>query len=171
MAMQVSTDVHETVTLIEASPEFQRFNAQNPHHYLVHAFASTKSLDGDSPALELGYYGKETDMITVFTSLPIAAREPEEVFKKEGVLAQLDIAAVRIGLSEALRNAERLRSAHYPQHNVMQCFCILQQHDWPVWNITLVLGSLNMLNMKIDAMTGEALSRELQNIMSLRAEE
>jgi len=170
---QPQTDVHSIVERIESSPAFTSFNADNPHHYLVHAFVAVQRLAEDaSPALELGYYGKETDRITIFTSEPIVARPPEEVFKESGTLAPLDLGAIRFGFADALRIAERTRAAYYPTHGVMQGFCILQQSDTyarPVWNITLVLGTLSMLNMKIDAVTGELLSRELQNIMSLRA--
>ncbi|HIH25109.1 TPA: hypothetical protein HA251_08810 [Candidatus Woesearchaeota archaeon] len=176
MALTLKTDVHETIERVEASDAFIAFNAENPHHYLVHAFATVRSLDPavPLPPLELGYYGKEHDMITVFTSEPVAARPPEEVFKEEGSIAGLDLLALRQGFADALRIVERTRSSQYPAHAAMQGFCILQQnrvYSTPVWNITLVLNTLSMLNMKIDAVTGEVLSRELQNIMSLSAEQ
>lgn len=175
MALTIRTDVHEVVERVETSPAFVDFNEENPHHYLVHAFVSTKSLTSEVlPPLELGYYGKEEDKITVFTSDPVTARPPEEVFKEEGAIAPLDLLSLRQGLLDALRVAERTRAANYAAHATMQGFFILQQsgvHSRPIWNVTLVLATLNMVNLKIDAVTGEVLSRELQNIMSLRANE
>jgi hypothetical protein len=159
---EVKTDVHTTVELVEGSKEFQEFNAQNPHHYLVHAFSATGT------PLELGYYGKEADRIVVFKTNPIVAMPPEEIFKEEGkVLHALDLTAVRFGLKEALDRAEKQRQQVYPRHECMRTIAILQQADRPVWNITLVTNTLNMINMKIDAMTGELVSRDMQNIMSI----
>jgi hypothetical protein len=96
----------------------------------------------------------------------------EEVFKEQGVLQPLDLNSLRYGLSEALSVAEVSRKESYSHHPVLQAFCALQHNDdynRPVWNITMVLGTLHMLNMKIDAISGEVLVRDLQNIMSLRA--
>jgi hypothetical protein len=162
--LNASTDVHATVKKVEASAVFQEFNATNPHHYLVHAFATTTSV---AAPLELGYYGKETDMITVFKGDPVTAMPPEEVFKQGGILAPLDLAAVRLGLPEALVRAEKERAAAYPRHPFMKAICVLQQQEGPVWNITLVTGTLQMITMRFSATTGMLVSREMRSIMDL----
>ncbi len=167
----VQTDVHIAVDKVENSSVFSAFNADNPSHYLVHAFAATKDLNA-IPTLELGYYSKDHDKITVFKTEPIAIMPAEDVFKEKGVLQRLDVEALRFGLSDALLVADCTHKESYSKHPVLQAFCALQYndvYDRPVWNITLVLGTLHMLNLKIDAINGEILVKDLQNIMSLRA--
>ncbi len=165
--MDARNDVHEVIEKVEASPEFQEFSEQNPHHYLVHAFSTAA---GAPAPIELGYYGEDTDMITVFRSDPITAMPPEEVFKQDGKLKQLDLTAVRLGLKDALERAEKERAAAYPQHATIKAICILQQHDNPTWNLTLVTGTMQMINMRIDALTGQVLSRSIQSIMNIARE-
>lgn len=165
--MITKNEVHEVVEKVEASPEFQEFSRQNPHHYLVHAFSTTA---GTSSPIELGYYGEDTDLITVFKSDPIAAMPPEEVFKQGGTLKQLDLSAVRLGLKDALDRAEKERAAAYPRHATLKAICVLQQQDSPTWNITLVTGTLQMINMRIDALTGQVISRSMQSIMNIARE-
>lgn len=158
------TDVHEIVQRVEASPEFQEFSNANPHHYLAHVFATSAAEPGP---MELGYYSKESDMITVFKTAPIAAMPPEEVFKESGTLRRLDLDAVLLGLAAAMERAEKERASAYPRHPAMKMICILQQQDVPVWNITIVTGTLQMINMKLSATNGELLSRSMQSIMGL----
>jgi hypothetical protein len=165
--MLATTDVHDAVKRVEASAVFATFSAANPHHYLVHAFASVSGPD-EAAALEIGYYGKETDEITVFSSEPVAMRAAEQVFKQPGkVLAPLDLAAVRVGLADALARAERERARDYPHHMPMRIICVLQQHEQPCWLLTIVTNTMQMLTVRLDATIGTVLSREMTSLMSL----
>jgi hypothetical protein len=157
---EVRTDVHELVEKVEASQEFKL-----PEHVLVHVFSAT----GDLGVAELGYYGAD-DKITVFRTNPISAMPPEEVFKEQGTLTKLDLSAVRIGLAQAGVKAEQYKQESYPHHMTMRMICILQQREQPEWNITIVTNTLHMINIKINAMTGELISRSMDSIMSLSRE-
>jgi hypothetical protein len=157
------TDVHNTVKRLENSEAFQEFSRSNPHHYLVHAFSTGKEI-------ELGYYGKESDKITVFKTNPVAMLPAEEVFKQQGVLEALNLDMVQLGLHEALERAEAERANAYPQHITTKSICILQQQDGPVWNITLVTATLQMINVKLSAQSGELHSRDMRSIMDLARE-
>jgi hypothetical protein len=161
------TDVHDVVDKVESSAAFLAFNAENPHHYLVHAF-STAGAHIDP--MELGYYGKEADKITVFKTDPLTRMPAEEVFKERGVLEALDLSLVKLGLTQALAKAEEYRHDAYPKHQTMKTICVLQQKQRPIWNMTIVTNTLNMINMRIDAQTGELISREMQSIMNLAKE-
>ncbi|MBR9700274.1 hypothetical protein GOV11_00205 [Candidatus Woesearchaeota archaeon] len=162
------TDIHELIEKIEKSRPFKEFNKANPDHYLVHAFCHVKQ---DAGKVELGYYGKKTDKITVFTTDPIESRPPEEVLKESGVLRELDTKILKIGLTEARELAEKHLKEKYAGQQASQEICILQQAEVPVWNITLVLASLNMLNLRIQADSGEITYEDMRNILDLRAKE
>ncbi|MBR9700468.1 hypothetical protein GOV11_01220 [Candidatus Woesearchaeota archaeon] len=162
------TDIHELVETVEKSEPFKKFNKANPDHYLVHAFSHVKQ---DTGEVELGYYGKETDKITVFTTDPIESKPPEEVLKESGILRALDMKILKIGLTEAREIAEKHLKEKYSGQQASQEICILQQAEGPIWNITLVLASLNMLNLKIQADSGKITHEDLKNILDLRAKE
>ena len=170
--MEQKTDIHLMIEHVESSPIFSEFNKVNPDHYLVHAFATIKGIDTLGP-LEFGYYGKDHDKITVFKTEPLAAMPPEEIFKEDGIVEQLDLLDIQIGFSDAARIVKKLYNMSYSHHPVMQSFCVLQHntsYDAPLWNITVVFGTLHMLNVKINAISGEILLHDLQNIMSISKE-
>ncbi len=160
------TDVQKMIGDIESTDQFKKWVGAHPEHYLVHLFCIVKE---NIVQTELGYYSKNVDKITVFESESGVMRPPEEVFKEGGELTKLDVDKVKTGLEEARAIAERYRSEKYPDHPLQQQIIILQQAEQPVWNITLVLMTLNMLNLKISAETGEILHEEMRNILDLRA--
>jgi hypothetical protein len=168
-----TTDIHVAVRAVEASTEFSAWIAENPHHELVHVFASVSAAPaptpGQSPVIEIGYYGRESEMITVFKTPPVERLPAQEVFKREEhpAPAALDLAAVRIGLSQTSDIAEATRAAAYARHPPMKTICILQQLDHPTWNLTMVTGTLQMITMRIDAVNGTVLSHAMHSLMSL----
>ncbi|MDD9954542.1 MAG: hypothetical protein OXR66_09515 [Candidatus Woesearchaeota archaeon] len=157
------TDVQELVAKVEASDVFEQGSL-----YLCHVFTNVKDGNHD---MEVGYYDRKTDKITVFVGDPVVARPPEDVYKDGGAVQELKISDVSIGFAEAQQIAEDFRTAKYNAHPVMQAICVLQQLDEPVWNITLVLATLNMLNIRIHAGSGDIISTDLRNIMDLRQKE
>ncbi len=159
------TDVHDIIDAVEGSDEFREFRARHPHPYLAHLFCYAKS--GSAP-VEIGYYSERDDHIVVFDTKPVRARPPEGAFKEEGVIAPLDLASVGIGLAQARELAAARMRERYPAHPVQQEICILQQGDGPVWNLTIVTATLNLVTMRLDARDGAVLSDELRNIMDMQ---
>jgi len=162
----------DVIRVVEESVEFQGFSQINPTHYLVHAFAMTTIENGVArpTPVELGYYGKDTDKITVFKTYPIRMLPEEQAFKEKGTIPQLTITDKTMPIMEAIITAERHRAALYPRHLSMKAICILQQKETPVWNITIVTHSLQMANFRIDAESGALISNDLQSLMNLSAE-
>ena len=156
------TDIQEFITTVETSDLF----TEREYDYLVHVFCHVR---GDDAPVELGYYHKKEDTITVFTVNPVEKRPPEKVFKEAGVLGKLAVSDVTVGLSDVRQKAREYAAEKYPTHPVQQEICILQQAEIPMWNLTLVTSTLNMLSLKINAVTGEIFSEDMHNIMSLRA--
>lgn len=159
------TDVHEYIQEVEESEAFETFSRESPEAYLVHVFSNVKQ---GQDGVEVGYYLPGKDAITVFTRAPVKARPPEDVFKEHGTVPRLEIGKVEVGFARARALADEYRKEHYPTHPVMQEICILQQMDVPVWNMTLVTQTLNMLNLRIDAASGAVIRTDMQNILSLR---
>jgi hypothetical protein len=159
------TDVHEIVGTVESSPQFRKFRTEYPHRYLVHLFCFAR---GEREDVELGYYDSEQDTINVVTHAQQAVRDAEQVFKEEGVLQQLDLGRVSVGLRAARDLGLGRLNAKHPGQQVAQEICILQQHDGPCWNLTLVTRALGMFVVRIDACTGSVLQEELRSLLELR---
>jgi hypothetical protein len=45
---------------------------------------------------------------------------------------------------------------------------ILQQKESPIWNITYLTQSLNILNMKINAETGQIMEEKIESAMNFQ---
>lgn len=157
----------QTIKRVEASKAYKGFIKENPDYYLVHCFAMLGGGDKEYK-WELGYYSEKTDRMVVFETEPrVSMRPEEEAFKKAGTVKKLDMSKVRIGVGKALSTCDDLVKRKYPKQIVTKKIIILQHLDKQVFNITLVTQSFNILNIKIDAATGEVLHENIQSIMSL----
>jgi len=160
-------DLKQTLKKIESSKAFKQFKKEHPDYYLVHGF--TLLSGGDKKyKWEFGYYSEKTDKLIVFETMPeIKMRPEEDAFKKEGTIKKLELAKVKVSLGKVLEKCDELLKSKYPKENITQRIIILQSLEKQLFNITLVSMSFDIINIKVDAATGEILSDNIQNIMSL----
>ena len=64
--------------------------------------------------------------------------------------------------------ADVLLNAKIPEEIVTQQILILQQYKAPLWNITYITSGFNILNVKVNASTGEIVNETLTGLFSLR---
>jgi len=164
----------EVVKKVESSKSFKQFIKSHPDYFLAHCFSMLVEGEKEKGAKkqdikwELGYYSLKTDKIVVFETEPkINMRPEEDAFKKEGIIKKLDIAKVKISISKALKVCDELVDKKYPNRSITKKIIILQNLDKQIYNITLVTLSFDILNIRIDAITGEVLSDNIQSIMGL----
>ena len=157
----------QTIKRVEASKAYKSFIKKHPHYYLAHCFAML--VEGEREyKWELGYYSEKTDKMVVFETEPkIKMRPEEEAFKKTGTIKGLELSEVKISAGKALEICDKLVKHKYPKQVITKRIIILQHLDKQVFNITLVTQSFNILNIKVDAATGEVLHENIQSIMSL----
>jgi len=160
-------DIKQYLKKVAESKVYKHFMKQHKDYFLVHCF--TMLSEGDKEfKWELGYYSEKTDKLVVFEASPkISMRPEEEAFKPEGTIKKLEMSKVKTSLSKALKACDELVASKYPGKSITKRIIILQSLDKQVFNITLVTLSFDILNIKIDASTGEVLSDNIQNIMSL----
>lgn len=154
-----------------SSTNFGEWRARNEHSYLVHFFAELDRYLRPSN-WEIGYYNKESDLITTFTVNEVITLEPEaEVFKEKDTIEELRIGDVKQSSDAALRAARTFQLKQYPQHPITKGIIILQHIDTlgVVWNITLITQSFAALNIKVDAGTGAVVNHNLATFFDLRA--
>ena len=157
----------ETLSKTEKSKAFRQWKKQNPEFYLAHAFTMLDEKE-KKYRWELGFYNPKTDRLAVVETDPqVLVRPEEEVFKKEGQVKPLDMSKVEVSVARANQACDDLIREKYSAQVVTKRIILLQNIDRQLYNITLVTLSFSLLNVKVDAGTGDVVSHNLQSIMGL----
>ncbi len=159
-------ELDEAVERLESSDTYQEFMDKNPDYYLVHAFNMEEQNWDD---WQFGYYEEESDTIVAFHMGKEIERAPEDdVLKEDGSVEELDLDSVEVTPGEAVETAQKYQESEYPQEHVTKTILILQSEDGQqLYNITLVTQSFELLNLKVDASTGEIDEETKESIMDL----
>ncbi|HYD03633.1 MAG TPA: hypothetical protein VEC16_05020 [Alphaproteobacteria bacterium] len=166
-------DFKHKVSKVESSPKFSSFIKSNPHYYLVHIF-SVKD-ENPNTVWQVGYYSKDTDKIIVFEDndalAEIIVHEPEEALKEENYIKQLELDSLVVSLSEAINICQETIKQNYPKEIPSKHIFLLQNlpEFGQVWNITIVTLAFSVINVKIDAQSGNILKHTRENLMNWRS--
>jgi uncharacterized protein YpmB len=63
---------------------------------------------------------------------------------------------------------KKLINEKYNSEKETKKIIILQQTDFPIWNVTYVTTALNVLHVKINAITGEIIEEKFESIMKFK---
>ena len=154
-------DAKKAVEKVEKSKEYKEFKAENPDYYLASCFDM-----GDG--WTIGYYSIKTDEIITFDADPIKQNPPDHVFKKEDVLKELDLSKVKFPFDKAKKMASDLHKKKYSAHKVNKTIVILQDHGQLMYNITMITSSFNVINIKIDAISGKLISESITSALAFK---
>jgi len=152
---------------LQNSKEFKEWKKQNKQAYLAHLFTMLKQ--NTQTPWQIGYYDKKTDKVTAFfMENEIKNSPPAEVFKKQGIVKQLDTNKIKISLDKALDIAKKEQKKY--KEAIAQTIIILQNLDiGTVWNITYLTKSFNAINFKIDAMNSKILHQAKTSFLEYKA--
>src|SRR3989338_2141201 len=153
-------DIKQVQTEIEASLLFQNWKKQH-HAYLVHFFCM------DEKEVQVGYYDEKTEVIATFVKAEeITKTEDKEIFRQEKKIAPLNMHNVNISMKDAEQKAEVLQKQKYPGDLVSKKIIVLQTiNNIPTYNMTLITMTFKMINLRVDATTGNVLEEKMQPIM------
>lgn len=157
-------EIKNIISKLETSDEFKEFNNEFPDAYLVNVFSMISANKAD--AWQVGYYDAKTDKITTFIITDHITRNPHsEVFKKEGVIEQLDLNRLNIDFNKALDIANKCQKEKHPGNAPMKEILILQNIDvGQVYNITFVTQSFKTLNIKVASDDGNIVEDKIHSI-------
>jgi len=158
---------HQAIEFVEDSKVFKSFFFDNKDFHLVHGFLMIEN--GKRTPWQVGYYSKKADRIVVFTAEDEVSKSPEEeAFKKDGLVPALDASNVKTSNEDVLSTAEKVRAEKHPHELVTKTIVILQSLDGvPTWNITLVTQAFSLVNIRIDASSGDLITQSASSIMNL----
>ncbi|MBN1792290.1 hypothetical protein JW826_01250 [Candidatus Woesearchaeota archaeon] len=159
--------LRDTIKKTEESQAYKEWKKKNPDYYLAHAFTMLDEKE-KRYRWELGYYSPTKDKLTVIETEPeIRAKAEEDVFKKDGTVQALDMKKVKISVTRAMEICDELLKEKYKNQMVSKRIILLQKATAQMYNITLVTHTFSILNIRIDAGSGEVISHNLQSIMNL----
>ena len=145
---------------IKKSQEFKEWKDKHSKAYLCGAF-----LDKN---WQIDFYDPNTDKITTFHIDNKVLFEEGEVFKSKHKIKELNLNKVKIDLEKALDIIKKLIDEKYNHQEETNKIIILQHLDRQVWNITYVMRSLSILNVKIDAETGKIIHEDYGQLLSFK---
>ncbi len=147
---------------LEAQSFFQEWKQKHSAAYLAHFFIVSDT------EVQFGYYEPSADTIWTFTPGITDIAEDKEIFKEQKTIPELDISKISISVEEAKQRAQQYQKENYPSDPISKDIIVLQTLDnKAVYNMTLITLTFKMLNLRIDATTGDVISQKMQPIMNM----
>lgn len=163
--------IKDTYQKLSHSSYFINWQKQNKDNYLTHFYHPVNDkfeLIGD---WEIGFYSKEKDKITTFMiKEPIEVKPEEDPFKKEGVVEELDLNQLKIGIKDIFKIFKEIKEKKYTKEILLNGFLILQKFKGKtMWNLSFATKSMQILNIKIDVDEGKVISDQIINFIQQQA--
>lgn len=152
---------------LKSSEEFLKWHSKNKDAYLASCFLMVDREDNDKlRKWQFDFYLRKLNKMTSFiVNEKIEIQEEEEIFKKsKNEIRKLDLRKVKINFERVLKIINKKHKEKFSKKII-----ILQNMDKPFWNISLLDDSLNITNIKIDAVTGRILSEKKENLFRFKA--
>jgi uncharacterized membrane protein YkoI len=141
------------LTLLQESQVFKDYQKKNTTSYL------TNSLFIDD--WQLNYFSPQTHQVTTFTVNASVKKKTLETENKK--FPKLNNTKVNIDLKKALKISNHSTSKDQKTIVILQT-----ENSEPIWNITIPLPSLKVIQVKISAESGKVLEESEKNIIELR---
>lgn len=147
----------EFLKFIEDSQEFKQFKETNPDAILADVFTTEKE------DWQLDYYSQKKDKITSFTfeNEKISSKESELFRKEKKEIIPLNLNNIKIPLKKAIEKINN--EVKETPSNVIVVLQVIDEKE--TWNITYLTTSFRTINFKIDAISGEIISRDETSII------
>ncbi|MDP3918955.1 MAG: hypothetical protein Q8Q35_03585 [Nanoarchaeota archaeon] len=113
--------------------------------------------------LKIDFYSSEKHKIFTYSKKgeDIIITEDEIFQKEKQPLEKLDLEKIKVSYEEALDKVKEEKD------NVITILQVID--DKIVWNMTVLTPTLELYNLKVDAITGEILNEYKENFMNFRA--
>ncbi len=155
-------DIFKEYAELKENIEFKKFMRDNPDFYLVHIL-----IPEELNSSEFGFFSPKKNKILVFTTNPIKKGEEDDVFKEGKTITELDMNKVKLNYNDAVQKAEDLIKKEHSAETIKKKIILLQHIQDTVWNLTFVCVSLNIINIRINAQSGEIVRNNKSSLMSM----
>ena len=160
--------LQQNLALVEHSPDFIAWKEKHRDSFLCSFFRIRDGKNDD--LLQVDFYNAHDDTMSSFViehGVATLRHDNAEVLKKEGeVIQHLNLDHVTIEEHEALEKVEALCLRTYGQEKIIKFIIILQHKEQPRWNISVLTHSLHLLNVKLDAQTGNIIEESFTHLLA-----
>lgn len=160
--------INESFSNLQSLEQFKEWKKSHSDSYFSSAF-----LISDNPTWQIDFYNPKKDNITsFFLEDPIQIKE-EKIFRKEkGEIGELDLEKIKISLEKAEEIVLNLVKEEYKGQDPSKKIIILQViKKIIIWNITYLTTSFNLLNVKIDAVSGDIKEHKIDSVMKFKSDD
>lgn len=150
--------IREKLDKVTQSSIYQGWKQQNADAFLAHLFFSSD----DPEHMNAGFYLPKADRMKVFSvNGGVQESADEEILKQpDAEIEPLDPDQVQIDGSQAVVQVTAHLGETCPQDHLLKYFVILQSIGRPLYNITFFTSTMHIINIRIDARTGEVISEK-----------
>jgi len=154
---------------ITESSEFKKYKKENPDVYLTSAFIMLDKNNKGNWQLDF-YSPKKHRIISFIVEKSIKVLPSEEIFQKEVKSIEiLDLNKIKISLEQAFEKITEILKKKFSHETPDKKIIILQKlNKKEIWNITYITTTFNLINTKIDAITGKVIESKLHPLIDLR---
>ncbi len=160
----------ELIKQLGSSDEFNNWKKDNKDSYFCSAFTIIEGKE--KPVWQFDYYDAKNDRITSFIMDKIIKRQgSEKAFKKaETNIKEISLNDIKVDFDEALGLANQILNKNYQSNQANKIILILQNLEQPLWNVTFLTSSFNLINVKISCQTGKLISRKIESLLKYKKE-
>lgn len=154
---------------LESSEEFKKWKNKHKKAFFSSAFIILdENKKGD---WQFDYYDPKSKKIYSFLICEkLQIQESDKIFKKkETKIKEFKLENLKINFDKALKIIDNIKKENFPDETVNKTIAILQHLKKPLWNITLLTTSFNLINIKISSKTGKVLSKKEESVLKFRS--
>jgi|TARA_Y100000310_G_C20682951_1_gene817130 hypothetical protein len=151
-------NLQQEYSKIIESEEYKEFKKNNPNSHLSSVFL-------DNAGWQFNFF-YDDKLITFYLEDSIIKTEESEIYEKKEI-KELKLDEVKVSKEEVEEILNKSMEEH-GNEKVNKKIIILQQKEVPFWNITYITTTLNVLNVKINAITKEIIEQKFENIMKFK---
>jgi len=158
-------DFHEVLAKLTNHTIFKDWNKGHKESFLAHGFMM---LDEENKDIwQIGFYNPESSKMTTFiVGKTIEHTAEQEVLESGAPIEKLPVEEVKVLPEKALALAKDLLKKEFAKEIPIKEFFIIQHIDkQTMFNITYFTQSFKTVNIKIDARSGEVVSKNIQALM------
>jgi hypothetical protein len=144
------------------NPTFLEWGGDNEASYLCGCYNSRDGVNDD--VWNFDFYNKNDTITTFQVSVEIKKNENQEIFKEDSIkLNEINLDEVEVELDSAIVNAKKSHKEEFSK-----TIAILQKSKELQWNITMISADFNVLNVRIDAISGNELHRNFGSVLDFK---
>jgi len=161
----------QDIKKIESSKEYKSWKSKHKDSFLCGCFSILEDMN-NIPEWQVDFYNPKQDMISSFVIRDdqVILSAEDKVFKKPtDKVEKLEIKKVKTELEKALSQVDKIKSETCPQESIAKAIIILQNIKIPIWNISYMTASMNILNVKINASDNKVINHDFVSMLKFKA--